>query len=194
MKIILNGTEELFNLTILDNTTTYHHEFPLPDYLTLPVFVIFIVTGVFGNCLVCAAISTNRELQSMTNYFLMSLAIADLLVCTIVMPFGAVVFFKGSWPLSQFWCIFYQTCDVLACSVSILHLMFISIGRYRGIRRPLQQRSESEYSTLFRVVLTWGLGLLLASPIPVLFLVNKEKSERSRKRNWHNKRRRKRKG
>ena len=52
--------------------------------------------------------------------------------------------------------------------------MFISIGRYRGIRRPLQQRSESEYSTLFRVVLTWGLGLLLASPIPVLFLVNKE--------------------
>ena len=31
----------------------------------------------------------------MTNYFLMSLAIADLLVCTIVMPFGAVVFFKG---------------------------------------------------------------------------------------------------
>ena len=50
--------------------------------------------------------------------------------------------------------------------------MVISIGRYRGIRRPLQQRSESEHSTLFRVVLTWGLGLLLASPIPVLALVN----------------------
>ena len=68
----------------------------------------------------------------------------------------------------------YQTCDVLACSVSILHLMFISIGRYCGIRRPLQQRSESEHSTLFRVVLTWGLGMLLASPIPVLALVNME--------------------
>ena len=50
--------------------------------------------------------------------------------------------------------------------------MFISIGRYRGIRRPLQQRSESEHSTLFKVVLTWGLGMLLASPIPVLALVN----------------------
>ena len=34
----------------------------------------------------------------------------------------------GCWPLSQGWCVFYQTCDVLACSVSILHLMFISIG------------------------------------------------------------------
>ena len=31
----------------------------------------------------------------MTNYFLMSLAVADLLVCMIVMPFGAIVFFKG---------------------------------------------------------------------------------------------------
>ena len=125
----------------------------------------------------------------MTNFFLMSLAVADLLVCMAVMPFGVLVFLtgissflvlfslllcSGSWPLSQFWCVFYQTCDVLACSVSILHLMFISIGRYRGIRRPLQQRSESEHSTLFRVVLTWGLGMLLASPIPVLALVNKD--------------------
>ena len=52
--------------------------------------------------------------------------------------------------------------------------MVISIGRYRGIRRPLQQRSDSEHSTLFKVVLTWGLGMLLASPIPVLALVNME--------------------
>ena len=50
--------------------------------------------------------------------------------------------------------------------------MFISVGRYRGIRRPLRQRAESESSVLYRVVLTWGLGMLLASPIPVLALVN----------------------
>ena len=96
-------------------------------------------------------LSCLRDLQNMTNYFLMSLAVADLLVCLIVMPFGAVTFFKGErvrgggavigqcdccnvlagcWPLSQGWCVFYQTCDVLACSVSILHLMFISIGGY----------------------------------------------------------------
>ena len=79
---------------------------------------------------------------------------------------------SGSWPLSESWCVFYQTCDVLACSVSILHLMFISVGRYRGIRRPLRQRAESESSVLYRVVLTWGLGMLLASPIPVLALID----------------------
>lgn len=108
----------------------------------------------------------------MTNYFLMSLAVADLLVCLIVMPFGAIVFFSGCWPLSEGWCVFYQTCDVLACTVSILHLMFISLGRYRGIRRPLRQRTQGEHVVLYKVVLTWGLGLLLASPIPVLAIMD----------------------
>ena len=32
-------------------------------------------------------------------------------------------------------------------------------GRYRGIRKPLAQRTESEYSVLYRIVLTWGLGV-----------------------------------
>lgn len=146
-----------------------------PDYWVLPIFGFFIISGVFGNILVCLAISTNRELQNMTNYFLMSLAVADLLVCLIVMPFGAILFFNGGcWPLSPGWCVFYQTCDVLACSVSILHLMFISVGRYRGIRRPLRQRTQGEHSILYKVALTWGLGLLLASPIPFLAILDME--------------------
>ena len=62
----------------------------------------------------------------------------------------------------------YLTCDVLACSVSILHLMFISIARYRGIRRPFQHRTDDEDSVLYRILLTWLLGLFLASPSPVL--------------------------
>ena len=45
-------------------------------------------------------------------------------------------------------------------------------GRYRGIRRPLHQRTQGENTVLYKVVLTWGLGLFLASPIPVLALLN----------------------
>ena len=57
MGVILDGTEELLNLT---NNSSYQHDFLLPDYIALLIQVIFIVTGVFGNCLVCAAISSNR--------------------------------------------------------------------------------------------------------------------------------------
>lgn len=49
--------------------------------LTLLIFVI-----VFGNVLVCMAVSREKALQTTTNYLIVSLAVADLLVATLVMP------------------------------------------------------------------------------------------------------------
>ena len=53
--------------------------------------LLIIVCSVVGNVLVCLAVCWERRLQNMTNYFLMSLAIADLLVSVVVMPLGMVV-------------------------------------------------------------------------------------------------------
>jgi len=49
--------------------------------LTLLIFVI-----VFGNVLVCMAVSREKALQTTTNYLIVSLAVADLLLATLVMP------------------------------------------------------------------------------------------------------------
>lgn len=57
--------------------------------------VVFIASGGVGNILVCLAICLDRQLQNVTNYFLLSLAIADLLVCLFVMPLGAIPGFYG---------------------------------------------------------------------------------------------------
>lgn len=55
----------------------------------------FMFLGAAGNILVCMAIWRERRLQTATNYFLLSLAVADLLVCTLVMPFGIIYEFYG---------------------------------------------------------------------------------------------------
>lgn len=57
--------------------------------------IVFIASGGVGNILVCLAICLDRQLQNVTNYFLLSLAIADLLVCLFVMPLGAIPGFYG---------------------------------------------------------------------------------------------------
>jgi hypothetical protein len=51
---------------------------------------VLVVATAFGNILLCLAVVTERRLQNMTNYFLTSLAIADLLVSLLVMPLGLV--------------------------------------------------------------------------------------------------------
>lgn len=58
--------------------------------------VVFIIAGGVGNILVCLAVLLDRKLQNVTNYFLLSLAIADLLVSLFVMPLGAVPGFLGN--------------------------------------------------------------------------------------------------
>lgn len=59
------------------------------DWSFLFVF-LFIFAGGLGNILVCLAVALDRKLQNVTNYFLLSLAIADLLVSLFVMPLGAI--------------------------------------------------------------------------------------------------------
>lgn len=56
---------------------------------------ILVVVGVLGNVLVCMAICLERRLQNATNYFLLSLAVADLLVSILVMPIAILDVFYG---------------------------------------------------------------------------------------------------
>lgn len=71
-----------------------------PNYDWSFLFVgLFILAGGLGNILVCLAIAWERRLQNITNYFLFSLAIADLLVSLFVMPMGAIQGFLGKFVL-----------------------------------------------------------------------------------------------
>lgn len=78
-------------------------------------------------------------------------------------------FFPGYWPFGIRMCNIYVTCDVLACSASILHMCFISLGRYLGIRNPLGTRqSSTKKLTSIKIALVWLLAMLISSSITVL--------------------------
>ncbi|XP_059479032.1 D(2) dopamine receptor isoform X2 [Neocloeon triangulifer] len=140
-----------------------------PNWYFLAFAVTLMATGAVGNVLVCLAVCLDRALQNSTNYFLLSLAVADLIVSLCVMPLGAIPGFLGYWPLGVAWCSVYVTSDVLACSASILHMCVISLGRYLGIRSPLRARHRKSKRYLAKkVACVWLVAALISSSITVL--------------------------
>ncbi len=83
-----------------------------------------------GNVFVIAVILLERHLQSVANYLILSLAVADLLVACLVMPLGAVYQVTGKWLLGPEMCDMWTSSDVLCCTASILHLVAIATDRY----------------------------------------------------------------
>ncbi|CAI2357813.1 unnamed protein product [Caenorhabditis sp. 36 PRJEB53466] len=134
--------------------------------LLLPVLCL---VGLIGNFMVCVAIATDRRLHNVTNYFLFSLALADLLVCCIVMPLSIVVEVRhGVWTWSVSMCLLYVYSDVFLCSASIVHMSVISLDRYLGISQPLHTRNKSKSLIFLKIAIVWVLTLIVSCPIAIL--------------------------
>ena len=88
--------DEFTNLTCFNATCVETVE-PVELRWGLLALLAVIFCTALGNLLVCLAVCWDRRLQNMTNYFLMSLAIADFLVAIIVMPFGMIVELHGKY-------------------------------------------------------------------------------------------------
>lgn len=89
----------------------------------------FPFTLISGNVFVIAAILLERNLQSVSNHLILSLAVADLLVACLVMPLGAVYEVSREWSLGPELCDMWTSSDVLCCTASILHLVAIALDR-----------------------------------------------------------------
>ncbi|XP_067271028.1 5-hydroxytryptamine receptor 2B [Pseudorasbora parva] len=131
------------------------------------LLVIFPTIG--GNILVILAVSLERKLQNATNFFLMSLAVADLLVGLLVMPIALVtVLFNSRWPLADFLCPIWLFLDVLFSTASIMHLCAISLDRYIAIKKPIQHSQfKSRAKALAKIALVWLISIGIAIPIPI---------------------------
>ncbi|RCN28544.1 7 transmembrane receptor [Ancylostoma caninum] len=140
-----------------------------PNVLALLLLPILCLVGLIGNAMVCIAIATDRRLHNVTNYFLFSLALADLLVCLLVMPLSIIVEVKhGVWTWNVSLCLLYVYADVFLCSASIVHMSVISLDRYLGISQPLRTRNKSKTMIIVKICLVWIITLIVSCPIAVL--------------------------
>lgn len=165
------GLDNETNRTVPDSLP-YSLQMSLP--LTVPVGILILLT-VFGNVLVVIAVFTSRALRAPQNLFLVSLASADILVATLVMPFSLANELMGYWYFGEVWCEIYLALDVLFCTASIAHLCAISLDRYWSVTQAIEynlKRTPRRIKSI--IVIVWVIAAVIS--FPPLITMEKENS------------------
>ncbi|CAL1261744.1 unnamed protein product [Larinioides sclopetarius] len=123
---------------------------------------LLILATVIGNVFVIAAIFLERNLQTVGNYLVLSLAVADLMVACLVMPMGALYEVNQQWILGPELCEVWTSGDVLCCTASILHLLAIALDRYWAVTNVDYVRQRSSNRVGFMIFLVWAVGFLVS--------------------------------
>nr|NP_001014760.2 dopamine 2-like receptor, isoform I [Drosophila melanogaster]AAX52462.2 dopamine 2-like receptor, isoform I [Drosophila melanogaster] len=157
----LNCTNETLNLTdSCGELRVVDH-----NYWAL-ILILFPILTLFGNILVILSVCRERSLQTVTNYFIVSLAIADLLVAVVVMPFAVYFLVNGAWALPDVVCDFYIAMDVICSTSSIFNLVAISIDRYIAVTQPIKYaKHKNSRRVCLTILLVWAISAAIGSPI-----------------------------
>ncbi|MGH0152411.1 UNVERIFIED_CONTAM: hypothetical protein FKN15_022347 [Acipenser sinensis] len=140
------------------------------------VVTFMILFTIFGNVLVIIAVLTSRSLKAPQNLFLVSLAAADILVATLIIPFSLANELMGYWYFKTVWCDIFLALDVLFCTSSIVHLCAISLDRYWSVSQAIEYNSKRTPRRIKCVILiVWLIAAFIS--FPPLISMNKKKAQ-----------------
>ena len=156
---------------VMNMTGTHHYLQPYSMthlYVTLVILGTIILLAIVGNVFVMAAVILERNLRTVAKYFVISLAVADLMVATLDMPLAAVNEVSQRWFMGKIACDIWVSFDVLCCTCFILHLVAISLDRYWAVTRVDYIPNRSGKRILAMVGTSWALSAMIS--IPPLFI------------------------
>lgn len=131
------------------------------------IFITIILGALLGNALVIISVHRHRKLRVITNYYVVSLAVADILVALCAMTFNATAELTDTWLFGPIVCDIFNSLDVYFSSASILHLCCISVDRYYAIVRPLEYPVTMTHKTVCFMLANVWLWPAFISFVPI---------------------------
>lgn len=132
---------------------------------TVSILCTVILGTIFGNILVILGVFTHKPLRIVQNFFIVSLAVADLAVAVLVMPLNVAYSIFGRWLWGKHLCKIWLTSDIMSCTSSILNLCAIALDRYWAITDPINYaHKRSLKRVILQIAGVWILSLIISSP------------------------------
>lgn len=152
---------DVFLGSVLSNATD---SYPLWQVVVLGMLAgCTSVITIIGNLIVILSFIIDRSIRQPTNYFIASLAVSDLLIGSISMPFYTIYLLAGQyWMLGEILCDLWLSIDYTVCLSSIYTVFCITIDRFCSVIIPAKYRDwRTERRVLWMVGATWIVPSLL---------------------------------
>uniref|UniRef100_A0A3Q4G6J2 Muscarinic acetylcholine receptor n=1 Tax=Neolamprologus brichardi TaxID=32507 RepID=A0A3Q4G6J2_NEOBR len=155
------------NIYILNPVSAAPHS--LWEVITIAtVSAIVSLITIVGNVLVMLSFKVNSQLKTVNNYYLLSLAFADLIIGVLSMNLYTTYILMGYWSLGNLACDLWLAVDYVASNASVMNLLVISFDRYFSITRPLTYRAKrTPKRAAIMIGLAWLVSFVLWAP-PIL--------------------------
>ncbi|XP_022780952.1 orexin receptor type 2-like [Stylophora pistillata] len=128
--------------------------------------IIFLVT-IVGNGFVCIVITRRKDMRTLTNLFLLNMAISDLLSALFAIPsLMSDQISPSEWPLGGFMCRAVRVISSISVSVSVYTMVVLAVERYQAIVNPFTVRASRKKirRTVILMGLTWLVSCAIAAP------------------------------
>lgn len=166
-----NGTYEtdLNSSKIVDFVDTELSQVPNAVAAFMHVMYISVsVLAIGGNGMVCYMVIAHQRMRTVTNFFILNLAVGDILMACLCIPFGFVSnLLLQYWPFGAAMCVIVSYAQAVSVFVSAYTLISISIDRYIAILYPLRLRMTKLQAKLI-IVIVWIVALITPLPTAVL--------------------------
>ena len=131
--------------------------------ITKSIFVIIVMLlSIIGNSLVLAVLRRNPRLRTITNAYVINLAVADILMALFCMPLTVISLLTVQWSLGEFMCKLQAILGVSMSFLSLQIMTLMAVNRYFRIVHPRKFPSIfTKRSTIVMICAIWIFGLCL---------------------------------
>ncbi|KAM4692747.1 orexin receptor type 2 [Discoglossus pictus] len=133
------------------------------EWVLIAGYITVFVIALIGNILVCVAVWKNHHMRTVTNYFIVNLSLADVLVTITCLPATLVVDITETWFFGKTLCKIIPYLQTVSVSVSVLTLSCIALDRWYAICHPLMFKSTAKRARN-SIIIIWTVSCIIMIP------------------------------